>query len=554
MKKLNKTTLLVSLITLNAFAINRSPAVIGNPEIIENEINGEELISDSKLVQTLDVQYSSLLKSNDYLKSIKDETENQVKIESPQNTEDDLVMYEYKAHEDVIPQKSEELSAAVKAVIKREINENETGKKPRVLESETSFNQASPQDEINITEASVIKKKISKTLESSISKEKKSEEKKVNNFAAQDRKIVITTVGLNKENVDGFEFVPDYDRFERVSDGNKGELELDLSGESVGSLSGTIFKAEYVPTRIAIDSNESIKLSVPLFSETEFKEKFYQEENGESLATIIVPMRSVVGDVDIDKSFTKKIYVNENLEAVAEVDADYIVFTGVNPGIVYLKYKETDGEIFGKYSFIGENELLLDNGIIQDSEEQLVELSEKTPTNVKELEIGSENISMLGLDDKVDLVGMGAIKIAAGPSVDNSRKYLLIEKNSEKVILGVGSKSQKAEVPSTKFIQNVLFQNKLESIGDRCVVQYNFSQRPEEIIANGISSSTDMFTEKFYLDSEGNFTSEPDELTEKMFVIGEGSGIVGAKIKYSSGNEEAVTSICSTGNYVVEQL
>lgn len=554
MKKLNKTTLLVSLITLNAFAINRSPAVIGNPEIIENEINGEELFSDSKLVQTLDVQYSSLLKSNDYLKSIKDETENQVKIESPQNTEDDLVMYEYKAHEDVIPQKSEELSPAVKAVIKREIIENETGKKPRVLESETSFNQASPQDEINVTEASVIKKKISKTLENSISKEKKSEEKKANNFAAQDRRIVITTVGLNKENVDGFEFVPDYDRFDRVSDGNKGELELALSGESVGSLSGTIFKSEYVPTRIAIDSNESVKLSVPLFSEKELKEKFYQEENSESLATIIVPMRSVVGDVDIDQNFTKKIYVNENLEVVAEGDADYIVFTGVNPGIVYLKYKETDGEVFGKYSFIGENELLLDNGIIQDSEEQLVELSEKTPTNVKELEIGSENISMLGLDDKVDVVGMGAIKIAAGPSVDNSRKYLLIEKNSEKVILGVGSKSQKGEVPSTKFIQNVLFQNKLESIGDRCIVQYNFSQRPEEIIANGISSSTDMFTEKFYLDSEGNFTSEPDELTEKMFVIGEGSGIVGAKIKYSSGNEEAVTSICSVGNYVVEQL
>ena len=66
-----------------------------------------------------------------------------------------------------------------------------------------------------------------------------------------------------------------------------------------------------------------------------------------------------------------------------------------------------------------------------------------------------------------------------------------------------------------------------------------------------------MKLETLYLDKEGEFESESEnlnELTDFIFILGDLQGVINIKIDYLNGSSDILRTICSSDDYLIEQL
>ena len=76
----------------------------------------------------------------------------------------------------------------------------------------------------------------------------------------------------------------------------------------------------------------------------------------------------------------------------------------------------------------------------------------------------------------------------------------------------------------------------------------------KEIITDAYTSIGFLPIDKTVLDKHGMFDSKPDNDTEKIFIFGEGEGVIYNKIIYKSGSIDYIESFCGPGTYSIEQL
>jgi hypothetical protein len=373
-------------------------------------------------------------------------------------------------------------------------------------------------------------------------------------FTVKAREINLAT--RKSTQVLGFEFVPDYDRAERMDDQTSGEIKLaySLAGD-VSTQTGVVQAHGLIPTRVELNLLNG-GLEIPLLSEEGIQKFLSKKQTGVTGNLLMVAVDPSIEDVEIDSEYQYKIFFSDKFKMQKNQDnASYVLFLGVKTGNTLIRYLLDNKESAQKIVYVGDGEMYFEDPDFVGTQRELYTFTTRSllGKTVKELNINGTDVSFFGTTITAKKKTLNAYEIKVPELVDNSRKYLEF-KHMEKSLF-VGTKNTKEiEIPGQDFINKVMQANDLSELGARCMVQINLKKDLRDIKVSGKNRSGEMFAETSFLDTEGNFTRDSSELAEKAFVSGDLEGIFSVRLDYADGTTDFLKTFCSEGAYLIEQL
>ena len=497
---------------------------------------------------------------------------------------DDLVMFDYSDKKPHSPFEKSSVSQTVKNAIERELGkETKRSKKSTILDSEVAaFKTTGKRSPVLVAmnSANTIEEKVADLLKDNsdaiiydYGKKKLEKKESIQSMLAKAMNADKQKEAMNVEfllkafevnlrsrklsELSGFEFVPDFDRAQRISDGNTGDLKIiyPIANKKASILTGVVQAQGLIPTRVDINLLES-KKNIPLFNEDGIQ-KFLQKEKLEIRGNLILSeISKTVKDVDIDSGYQAKIYLTSTFQALtSRENARYVLFLGTETGNSLLKYLLNNNEVASKIIYVGEGEMFFDASIFVASKRTQYSLMTRSlmGKSVKELNINPEEIGIFGSKNKSKKKTINTYELKIPEMSFGERTYLEFKHLGYSLFLGTNAENS-IEVPGDDFIKKVMEANGLSKIGERCLVQINLTDELRNIAISGKNRLGEMFVETTYLDQDGNFSTDSSELAEKVFVSGDQEGMFNAKIEYADGSIHFLKSFCSEGSYIVEQL
>lgn len=512
---------------------------------------------------------------------IKEEVKPEEKVEekAENKREDDLVMFDYsdKVAETKIATKDIDaklydrpLSDTVKKAINRElgtapIKKLEPVSTHLVAENENKTVIEDKEIDLNSEENIVYDYSNEKTQKAALASNNESEaftapapsNTHETQFVLRAKELNLNTHKMTQAH--GFEFVPDYDRAERVSDSASGEIGFgySLNGE-MNAQTGVVQAQGIIPTRVELSLGAMKGLEVPLLNE-EGIQKFLQKQ-GLSIEgnLLMIALNSNIIDTEIDSNFGAKFIFDKNFRAVQQMNgASFVLYAGVKTGNILVKYLLANKENAQKIVYVGDGEMYFEDPGFTASERETFTFTTRSllGQKKKELSIDGGAISYFNTTITAKKKALNAYELKIPTLATGMRKYLEFKHLRDSIFVGVGSKDEKeVEVPGNDFIAKVLEMNQVSSLKERCVVQLNLSKDLRALAANGKNRTGEMFVETSYLDKDGNFTRDSLELADKAFIVGDMEGQFSVKLDYTDGSSEFLKTFCSEGTYLVEQL
>jgi len=490
--------------------------------------------------------------------------------------DDDLVMFEYS--DKVSPEAKVDrsidaklydrpLSSAVKRAISRELGTTPIKK----LEPVTTQKNFAENEKIQIEDQEIdlnspdtivydySSEKTSKALKASGESEAFAAPTELNThetqFVIRAKELNLNTQKLSQ--LHGFEFVPDYDRAERMSDSAAGEIMLgySLTGE-MNTQTGLVQAQGIIPTRIEVALGSMKGLEVPLINENGIQ-KFLQKQ-GLSIEgnLLMIALNSNIIDTEIDSDFGAKFIFDKNFKPVQQINgASFVLYAGVKTGNVLVKYLLANKENAQKIVYVGDGEMYFEDPSFTTSSRETFTFTTRSllGQKKKELSIDGGAISFFNTNTSAKKKTLNAYELKVPTLVTGMRKYLEFKHLKDSIFVGLSSEKE-VEIPGNDFIGKVLEMNQVNSLKERCVVQLNLSKDLRGFTANGKNRSGEMFVETTYLDKDGNFTRDSFEYADKAFIVGDMEGQFSVKLDYTDGSSEFLKTFCSEGTYLVEQL
>lgn len=574
-------------IEIKALKTDEESMMINNQELIKLyafQADPVQTYAFSSLSWKLEVETATTEVAVNTQDVVKDEVSNTMASLETDDTSD-MVMYEYSAagaadhnsaeSEYSNPSRTEAqkpakmfdspLSKSVKAAIARELN-----KSPAI---ETVVPQAQPRNKIKEViedEASldaIMENEDNIVYDYSVQKSSSTKESNAASFAgdiedqAQEKEFVIKAqeVNLSTQKVRtavAFEFVPDYDRTERIDDSANGEIKIgySLSGD-VNTQTGVIQSQGMIPTRVELNLAED-GMSIPLINE-EGIQKFLMKRKLDIQGNLaLFAIDSGIKDIEIDSSYAAKMFFNKQFKNVdTQNAADYVMFLGVQTGNTLIRYHLSNKESSQKIVYMGDGEMYFEDAQFASSVREIFTLTTRSllGKKVKELNVDASLIGVVGSPVKAKKKALNAYELKIPEMISGSRKYLEFKHLPATIYVGTDSQNE-IEVPGMDFIRKVLEANQIDELGERCIVQLNLEKDLRSIKVSGKNKAGEMFTETSFLDTDGNFTTENSELAEKAFIVGDLEGQFSAKLEYSDGSTQFLKTFCSQGSYLIEQL
>lgn len=554
-------------INVEYFANSEIPQFQIENTIVESKIEADIAIDMDQMEDAVKLTQSADMANNEPVET-KSDVAKEVANETAEN-EDDLVMFDYSK---ASPKKifNAPISSAVKEAIEREIHTEQangsnvvskvTIQKPK-LKFETTMDTQALKDAMN-NEDSVIYDYTTKTQAApvpSIANAFLGSMEKKNEVEMTTHKLQAKEINLGTHSVrlaTGFEFVPDYERSERMDDLAVGEIRFDYSlDKSMSIQTGVVQSLGNIPTRVEIDLLRS-EMVVPLINE-EGIQKYLEKRSLNIVGSLImVAIDESIQDVELDREYQGKIYLNKNFKTLPSgKGASYLMILGVSPGNVMLRYLLSNNESSQKIIYLGDGEMYYEDPIFNEGKREVYNFSTRSllGKKVKELNIQADKVGFFGAKVNSKKKALNAYEINVPTIVKNERKYLEFKHLDSTLYVGTQNVNE-IEVPGQDFINKVLEQKDMKILGQRCLIQVNLSKDIRDIKANGKNKQGEMFVELNYLDNDGNFSNETPELAEKVFIGGDQEGLIGIRVDYSDGSSGFLKSYCSEGSYLVEQL
>ena len=353
-----------------------------------------------------------------------------------------------------------------------------------------------------------------------------------------------------------YEYVPDFDRAERLSDQTGGEIQIGYSLTGLmNTQTGVIQSQGQIPTRIEINL-ENKGINVPLINE-EGMQAFLQKKGLAIEGNLILVARNQdIIDSELDSGYAKKFYFNKNIQELPSIsNASYLLFAGVKTGNVLIRYQLKNKEIAQKIIYVGDGEMSYEQPMFNQSSREIYSFTTRNLLGQKnkELNISGDLINYFATTNLARKKSLNNYEMKIPETVNGMRKYFEFKHLKDSVFVGTWD-NQNIEIPGNEFIGKVLEMNQINSLKDRCVVQVNLSKDLRDLKVNGKNRSGEMFVETSSLDRDGNFTKDNFEGAEKLFITGDLEGIFSMKLDYTDGTSEFVKTFCSEGTYLVEQL
>jgi hypothetical protein len=373
-------------------------------------------------------------------------------------------------------------------------------------------------------------------------------------FTVKAREINLAT--RKSTQVFGYEFVPDYDRAERMDDQASGEIKFgySLAGD-VETMTGVVQAHGLIPTRVELNLLKS-GMDIPLLSEEGIQKFLSKKQTGVTGNLLMVAVDPSIEDVEIDSGYQYKVFFSNKFKMLKNKEkASYVLFLGVKTGNTLIRYLLDNKESAQKIVYVGDGEMYYEDPDFVSTQRELYTFTTRSllGKTVKELNINGSDVSFFGTKITAKKKTLNAYEIKVPELVENSRKYLEFKHLGTNLFVGTKN-TKEIEIPGQDFINRVMQANELSEIGERCMVQINLKKDLRDIKVSGKNRSGEMFTETSFLDTEGNFTRDSSELAEKAFVSGDLEGMFSIRLDYADGTTDFLKTFCSEGSYIIEQL
>ncbi len=373
-------------------------------------------------------------------------------------------------------------------------------------------------------------------------------------FTVKAREINLAT--RKSTQVFGFEFIPDYDRAERMDDQTSGEIKFgySLNGD-VSTQTGVVQAQGLIPTRVELNLLNS-GMDIPLLSEVGIQKFLSKKQTGVTGNLLMVAVDPSIEDVEIDSDYQYKIFFSDKFKMLqTKENASFVLFLGVKTGNTLIRYLLDNKESAQKIVYVGDGEMYYEDPDFVGTTRELYTFTTRSllGKTVKELNINGSDVSFFGTKITAKKKTLNAYEIKVPELVDNSRKYLEFKHMGTSLFVGTKN-TKEIEIPGQDFINRVMQANELSELGERCMVQINLKKDLRDIKVSGKNRSGEMFAETSFLDTEGNFTRDSSELAEKAFVSGDLEGIFSVRLDYADGSTDFLKTYCSEGAYLIEQL
>ena len=354
----------------------------------------------------------------------------------------------------------------------------------------------------------------------------------------------------------GFEFVPDYDRADRMDDQSSGEIKLgySLAGDAT-TITGVVQAYGLIPTRVELNLTSKV-LNIPMLSEVGIQKFLSKKETGVTGNLLMVAVDSNITDVEIDSDYQYKVFFSDKFKMLkSRENASFILFLGVKTGNTLIRYLLENKESAQKIVYVGDGEMYFEDPTFVSTQREIYTFTTRSllGKKVKELNINAEDVSFFGTKITTKKKALNAYEIKVPELVDNSRKYLEFKNTGSSLFVGTKNRLD-LEIPGNDFIARVMQANQLSELGERCMVQLNLVKDIRDIKVSGKNKAGEMFAETSFLDNDGNFSRDNSELSEKVFITGALEGIFNVRLDYTDGSTDFLKTFCSEGAYLIEQL
>lgn len=368
-----------------------------------------------------------------------------------------------------------------------------------------------------------------------------------------------------KGEVTNFSFVPSYDTNESIEDYGEGFITIDYSLQNAtGVLRGTLLKNYYIRTSFELPlGSEYSKFEIPMITQDSIVDYLDQHNLEGYGGYYLADLGEYLEDVELEKgskgyqnTYEHRLLLDENFKKVEEGrNYRYVLFIGVTPGNVTVRYLGVNGQETSKITFIAPDELLYDFSQL----ERPLELSVKTtlqntlgrkPTNLSVEP--SKFINFLS-GEKANQVGPFEYGLKTPWKIKGARSYFELAYLQDSIFVGIdGNKT--LELPSREFIGETLQAFNMDGLNKECLLQINFTTKIRDVKILGESARGPAVFDMAYLDEDGVFSAELSPISKKVFLLGNEDGIFNIKVTYENGNEDYLRTYCSTSSYLLEQL
>ncbi|MBG08763.1 MAG: hypothetical protein CME68_08395 [Halobacteriovoraceae bacterium] len=365
------------------------------------------------------------------------------------------------------------------------------------------------------------------------------------------------------EKLYNLEFRPHYNKSKRVADSGSGKLEFrENPFNKFSRLAGSIFHHGSMITRISLPLSEGIeKKEIPLIDISSF-ENYLNKNNLKGIGGSILidfkdeaPLR-----VSVDAPFEKRLYLDDDLK-VSEFFGGhrFTLFIGVDPGNTLLTFMKSKEKFSEKIIFVEGSEVTYENPDIEAGFIRKVSLFKKNVMGNRKSSFSIDENKIRVFNQPKTLVrkiGLNRYEFKTNLTEKGKREYLRLDYYEKNLYLGFGNET-KITIPSRGFIERVLESFNLEGLEKRCLIQVNLKNAPLEVFIDGDSSLGPIDLETRFLDKEGVFESDVEnlnELTDQIFILGDLQGTINARINYINGQTDILQTICSADDYLIEQL
>ena len=365
-----------------------------------------------------------------------------------------------------------------------------------------------------------------------------------------------------KDKIFNFEWRPHYNKSIRLGDSGSGFIELKSALNKNDNYSmGTVFHYGSLVSRIGILFNEGYQESkIPLLNIRSL-EKYLDGENlkGEG-GFVLLHFKKGLYRVNLDSPFEKKIYLNSNFKIQKYFGGHkYVLFIGVKPGNTLLSLINEKGDKSEKIIFVENAEITFENPDVREPKLKKVSLVKKNLLGNRNSDFRIENkkASLFNRPNSyLKKVGLNLYEFKRPYHEKGARFYFRFDHLKKSIYLGIND-SKKAILPSEEFMQKIINSFDLEDLDKRCLIQLNLDNSPIKFQAGGESAIGPMSVETLYLDKEGGIENNLEnisELTNFIFLLGDLEGVINLKIDYVNGSSDLIQTICSSDDYLIEQL
>ncbi len=460
---------------------------------------------------------------------------------------DELVMIDYKEENENIHDVAKvSLSSEVRKVIEREMGGS--------LNQKRIVPQVKPQESL----ADLLGDKLTETRDDNNPSENQGKNR-ISLFAIN-ANLGVSLDGL----VNNFNFIPTYDDSKVYEDFNEGRINFDYSlVGNAGVLRGSIAKNYYMRTTFEIPlGSEYSKFEIPMITQ-ESMFKYLEDHNLDGYGGYyLVDLGDFIEDVEIEKSGVKgqiyqhRLLLNESFSRAKENETvQYILFFGVEPGNINTRYLGINGQETSKITFVAPDEITYDfSKMVAPAEFKMETFIRHTlGRESKPLPMSQDKIIDFLTGNHPELIVPGEFKVSTPWMIKGSRTYLEFNHLSDSIFVGIDG-DRKVTVPSREFIGEILSAFQIEGLNQECLVQINLRKPVRDIRVFGESDRGPSVYDTAYLDSEGVFSSEISQMSEKLFLLGNEEGIFNLRVDYKDGTQDFLRTYCSPSSYLLEQL